>query len=204
MLELGSAVYLLLQTGPKGRVLQAGKVLVSNAVSFTAEFEQSITLTLGADMIAMGETNGRLFQQGVSVAEIVQAEPKPTAAFNRVGEIVSAEQRQMFRVSVATSGMAARIGSERNCQVVDLSHEGFGAVLKHELKIGSLVQVTLNYEGKTVFTSLARVQTTKLRPDNTFGHGFLVPDAKSAARKAMQQLSSLLQRQQLRRLAGAA
>lgn len=203
MFEVDSAMFLLLQVSAKDRVLQAGKVILSNADEVTVEFGEPVTLVAGADMIAMGETNGRLFQQGIRVKEFNADGPKITAAFRRMGEIVSAEQRQMFRVSVATAGMEARIGNEKNCQVVDLSPEGFGAILDSELKVGSLVQVSIDYEGKTLFTASARVQTCKLRPDKTFRHGFLVPDAKSPARKAMQQLSSLLQRQQLRRLAGA-
>ena len=110
----------------------------------------------------------------------------------------------MFRVSVVTAGMDARIGNERHCAVLDLSAEGFGVIAHTPFPLGSMIHVAVSYNGQTAFSTMVRVQTVKKRRDGNFRYGFLAPDKKSIARKAMQQLSTTIQRMQLRRLSGAA
>ncbi|CAN5555872.1 hypothetical protein BH10PLA1_BH10PLA1_19400 [soil metagenome] len=204
MLEVGTAMYLLLNSEGKERVLRLGKVVTSSPTAFSAEFGDSINCTVGNDMIVFAESRGRFFQQGVSVTQIQPAEQKIVIDFLRVGDLVSAEQRQTFRVSVVTKAMEATIDKETDCKVVDLSPEGFGAIVEKSLALGSLVPIAVSCDGKTKFTATARVQTIKILPDGSRRYGFLVPDKKSSARKAMQEISSTFQREQLRRLAGAA
>jgi len=204
MLECGTPMYLLLNTDGKERVLRLGKVITTSPAAFTAEFEETVPCAVGTDMIVFAESRGRFFQQGVSVAQIQQADTKVVIDFARVGDVVSAEQRQTFRVSVVTTGMVAVVDKEAGCHVVDLSPEGFGAIVEKSLALGSVVPISVTYEGKVAFIASARVQTIKILPDGSRRYGFLVPDKKSPARKAMQDISSTLQRAQLRRLSGAA
>ncbi len=206
MLGVGTATFLLIPNGSNKRVLYPGKVVESEAIQFAAEFDEAINSKLpvvGAEVIAYGELRGKFYQQGAIIFEIRASDARPVIVFDRVGDAVSAEQRQTFRVSVALSGIVANIGDERNCQVVDLSPEGLGVVSGRELKLGSLIPVSMMVEGQPI-ANAARVQTAIKRPDGKFRYGLLIPDKKSPARKALERASSSFQRQQLRRLSGAA
>ena len=203
MLATGTEMYLLIPDASNKRILHPGKVIESDAQGFVGEFEEPIAPPVGADVNAYGKVRGKFFQQGAAGVAIRQTEPQPVIAFTRVGELVSAENRQTYRVCVAMAGIAARIESEKKCAVVDMSAEGFGAVASKVYELGSLVQVAIEYEGHAIST-LARVQTVKARPDGKFRYGFLVNEKKNSPRKALEQISASVQRQQLRRLAGAA
>lgn len=185
------------------RILQPGWVVESNAEGFVAEFEPGICPEVDCDVNAYGGIRGKFYQQGARVTEIRCREPRPIIAFARCGEVVSAENRQTFRVSTLNAGILAKVGREKNCQIVDISPEGFGAIVRGDLKIGSLVPVEFQYEANSV-NAPARVQTVKIRPDGKVRYGFLAPDKFGAARKALQLMTSSLQRAQLRRLSGAA
>lgn len=137
------------------------------------------------------------------VVTLSEAREYYAVALKLVGEPASAEQRQIYRVSVPTADIRARIDREVNCHVVDVSSEGFAAVTRQEYKIGSTVKASFNFEGNDVQAD-ARVQTMKRRSDGKYRYGFFVAEKKSPARKALAAISIAMQRQQLKRLAGAA
>lgn len=203
MLAAGTEMFLLIPDDSNGRILHPGKVIESDATSFVAEFDTAISPAIGSDVNTYGEVRSKFFQQGATVTEIRQATPKAIVAFARAGDPVSAENRQTFRVSVISANIIAKVGKEKNCPVVDVSPEGFGVIAKAEFKVGILVPVEFQHAGNVV-SAPARVQTIKPRPDGKFRYGFLAPDKKSEARRSLQQITSLMQRIQLRRLAGAA
>ncbi len=203
MLRCGATMYLLIPSADNKKVLHPGKVLEVTAERYVAEFEEALTPAVESDVNSFAENNGKFFQQGAVVAEVRVAGPKPVIAFRRNGEIVSAEQRQIFRVCTVATEIFAKIGNENKCAVVDTSPEGFAAVVKGTCSVGSVVPVLLNYEGQSV-SGMARVQTAQVRPDGKTRYGFLVPKTSIDARKALRAVSGLIQRSQLRRLAGAA
>jgi hypothetical protein len=203
MLMAGTDMFLLIPDRSNERVLHRGKVLESSAEAFVAQFEEQICPEVDSDVNAYGDVRGKFFQQGAKVTEIRIVSPQPVIAFTRCGDPVSAENRQTFRVSTIAAGITAKVGKEKNCAIVDISPEGFGAVVKGELKVGSLVPVEFQYQGNVVNTP-SRVQTVKIRPDGSVRYGFLAPERHSPARKALQLITTSLQREQLRRLSGAA
>ena len=203
MLAAGTDMFLLIPDDSNGRILHPGKVIESDATSFVAQFDTAISPAPASDVNAYGEVRGKFFQQGAKVVEIRQAEPKAVIVFSRFGDPASAENRQTFRVSVVSANIIAKVGKEKNCPVVDVSPEGFGTITKAPFKVGMLVPVEFQHGGHVV-SAPARVQTVKPRPDGKFRYGFLAPDKKSEARHSLQQITSIMQRLQLRRLAGAA
>lgn len=179
-----------------------GKVIESDATSFVAEFEETIAPPVDGDVNAYCEVRGKFFQQGAVVVEIRTSKPC-VIVFRRSGESVSAENRQTYRVSLVTAEFVVDVDKESGCQVVDISPEGFAAIISRKLNLGSLVKIKLNGEGQT-FEASARVQTVQERGGGKFRYGFLVPQDNAAARKKMQQISMETQRLQLKRLRGAA
>jgi hypothetical protein len=203
MLYPGHPMFLFVPNAGNERILYPGTVIESDRENFTAEFEKIVPLASGIDVNAYGEIRGKFHQQGAIVAEVRQVEPNSVVAFARVGEPVSAENRQMYRVCVVNSGITVRLANQNNCNVVDISPAGFAAVAPGDFKMGWLVEICLDYEGKTV-AAMARVQTIKERPDGKYRYGFLVPQNNTAARRVLEAVSSSIQRLQLRRFAGAA
>ena len=202
MLLVGNPVFLLIPSPSKKRVLHPGIVIESDSTHFVGQFEDAISPPLDSDVNAFCEVNGKFFQQGAAVSEL-RPGPGNVTAFHRVGEIVSAESRQTYRVSVASADFVARIGKRSPCAVIDISPEGFAAIVCDRLNLGSIVQVKLEAEGQTLDTP-ARIQTLKELPSGEFRYGFLVPQKNIAARKALQIISAQMQRLQLKRLRGAA
>ena len=202
MLSAGDEMYLAIPDGAQKPILRPGKVVSSDATTFAAEFIEPITVAVEADVTAYASQRGKFFQQGARVVLISAAETRTIISFARVGQPVSADKRQVYRVSTATAGMLAQIGSEKKCPIVDMSGDGFGAILSRECRIGSVQQVVLVHEEQQITMSV-RTQTAAPRPDGKFRCGFLAI-GRGEGRKALQQISAAIQRQQLRRLSGAA
>jgi hypothetical protein len=202
MLAVGNAVHLLIPSTSKKRILHPGQVIESDSISFVGRFEDPIVPPVDSDVNAFCEVNGKFFQQGAVVVEIRPGSGN-VIAFRRNGESVSAESRQTYRVTVVSEGFTARLDKLRNCSVVDISPEGFAAVVTERFNLGSVVKIRMNCDAKTV-ESPARVQSVKDLPSGQFRYGFLVPRGNITARNELQRISADMQRLQLKRLRGAA
>ena len=203
MLASGTSMLLLIPNQANKRVLHPGRVLESDGERAICQFEEMITPVEGADVIAFGLIKEKFFQQSVRVKTFHPTTDTPIIELTRMGEPVSAEQRQAYRVSVASCDVRAKVGKEPNCLVVDISAEGFGAITAAEHKLGSVVPILFSLEQHTINTSV-RVQTARQRADGKFRYGFLVAEKLNPARKTLHAMSMVMQRRQLQRLAGAA
>jgi PilZ domain len=202
MLCVGNPVFLLIPSASKKRILHPGEVIESDSMSFVGRFDEPIAPPVDSDVNAFCEINGKFFQQGAVVTEL-RPGPGNIIAFRRAGEPVSAEARQTYRVSVVGAEFTAKIGKLNACSIVDISPEGFAAIVSEHLNLGSVINIKLTAEGQTV-SAPARVQTVKERSEHEFRYGFLVPRANIPARKSLQLISAEMQRLQLKRLRGAA
>jgi hypothetical protein len=203
MLGVGTDMFLFVPNEPNMRTLHPGTVIESTSDAFVAGFAELITPELLASVNAYGEVNGKFYQQAAIVTEIRQEVPGPIITFSRTGEPVSAENREIFRVCVAMAGISAEVEQEPGCSVMDISPVGLAALAATEHKLGADVRVAFDHEGWNVSTG-ARIQTVNPRPDGRFRYGLLAFGKNTEAHKALEQISMSMQRQQLRRLAGAA
>ena len=202
MLSVGNAVFLLIPSKSKKRILYPGQVIESDPIRFTGKFEDPITPAVDSDVNAFCEVNGKFFQQGAVVTEILPIAGN-VIAFRRNGEPVSAESRQTYRVSVVSEGFIAKVDKLPASSVVDISPEGFASIVDDRLNLGSVVKIKLDCDGQ-VIQSPARVQAVKDLPSGQFRYGFLIPRSNIATRNALQKISADMQRLQLKRLRGAA
>jgi len=202
MLAVGTPLFLLVPDSSKTRVLHPGKVVGFDGGIFVVQLDEPMPLAEGTDVVAFACVRNKFLQQGAIVGAQGDAAIENGLTLTLVGEAVSAESRQTYRVSVAVANFKAAIGKETDCQVVDVSPEGFAAIAKAEHRIGSNVQVNFSVEGQTV-SAAARVQTVKTRDDGKFRYGFLIAQKGTPARKALQAISAAIQRQQLKRLSAA-
>jgi hypothetical protein len=199
MIRNDGQLFLLIPGKSKTRTLHPGKVIELDGSTYTAAFETCLTIDAGTEVVVYAEVNGKFFQQGAKVILVRQSEPTAIVAFTQVGEPVSAESRQTYRVSTVTSGICAKVDRERDCPLVDVSPEGFAIITAREYAIGSMANVEFSHETMKISTA-ARVQTVKALPGGKFRHGFLAGEKKSPARKSLEQISIAMQRQQLRRM----
>src|SRR5438128_373659 len=105
MLPVGSPMYLLVPAESNERVLHPGNVIENADGRFVLEFESAVAPPAGSDADIFFERAGRFFQQGVTVVELRAPEQSPTrqqAVFQPIGQPVSAESRNSFRVCVVT------------------------------------------------------------------------------------------------------
>jgi hypothetical protein len=207
MLPVASPLFLLVPDSSKKRVLHPGRITAFVEGVYIAQMDEPLLLAEGAEVIAFHTMGAKFMQQGACVVAQSAEEEPPAAicsvAFKLVGEAISAEQRQIYRVSMPLANIKARIGKEVNCHIVDISSEGCAAMTRQEHKIGSTVPINFVYEGQSVVAD-ARVQTAKAMGDGRYRYGFFIADKKSPARKALTAICMLVQRQQLKRLSGAA
>jgi hypothetical protein len=207
MLTVGTLIFLLTPDSSKKRILKPGKVIESANGTIIVQMDEAITLEDGCEVIAFFKTGNKFVQQGAVVLTAPEQNALPPGgspiAFKLIGEAISAEKRQLYRVSVPLSNIRARIGTELACQIVDISPEGCAAITRQKYVIGSTVQIHFIHEGESVLAQ-ARVQTCKTLSDGSYRYGFYIGDKISPARRALNAISMMVQRRQLKRLAGAA
>jgi hypothetical protein len=196
MFSSGVVVQLLLLA--QTRILKPGKVVQSTGNEIVVEFEETLPIELGADTLLFVTYRDKFFQQGVKVRQVEQA-ATTIATLEKVGEFVSAEQRQIYRTSTLMADVVADLPGEPGCAVADVSPEGFSAITTREYQLGSVLRATLRHEALEIELK-ARVQTVRLRPDGKFRYGFFAGGRGGITKRAMEQLNSQMQRQQLRRI----
>lgn len=127
--------------------------------------------------------------------------------FHPTGEPVSAESRQCYRVLTSiSSDVSAVIDGQHNCPVLDVSATGFSIMSEAPLRQGQVVRVTLNHE-QNDYAGSAVVQSSKELNDGRYRYGlYCAGDEKSNGSlfKGLQQIGTKIQREQIRRLNGAA
>jgi hypothetical protein len=158
-----------------------------------------------SDVVLFFELRGKFFQQKTTFGGFVSGTPggPVTGTFYPIGVPESAEKRSIFRVCVATTEMKATVERERNCQVVDISPEGFAVIARGTYKPGTLVNVELPV-GDDRIAGQGRIQTARVLGPARTRYGFFIPPSRQDMRKALQRLSVEAQRSQLKRMSRSA
>jgi hypothetical protein len=203
VLSKTSPVHLSVPNAENKRVLYEGRVIDLDGQRVVAEFDQTLTLAEGSEVMLFAEVRGKFFQQGATVTQQRQDTPLTTIEFHTKGDPVSAEQRGSYRTSVVTSKVPVRIDRIAGCVLADISPEGVGVICPKPLTIGTTVDVAFDFEGQTIAGRL-RVQSVKMLPNGSLRFGLFVAEKRDPLRARLATLASLAQRMQLRRLSGAA
>ena len=152
------------------------------------------------------EQRRQFMQQPARVEALLEGETGPVAAVKTIGEAVSAESRQCYRVSTILSDLTATFDGVEGCSLRDVSVTGFAVISSKRYKTGQVLDAELRFEGKR-YTGKTSIQSVTEMPEGLVRYG--VNCVKSAASptaicKGVQQISMSVQRQQLNRLAGGA
>lgn len=129
----------------------------------------------------------------------------PVFVIEPVGDPISAESRQSYRVSTISAGIEARMGGETGLQVQDLSATGFALLADKKYKIGQTVEVAIRYgdeacHGKAAIQSFRELESGRLR----YGVRAIEEDPHAQTfLRTLQRISLAVQREQLARSGGS-
>lgn len=209
MFTPGRDMFLLIPDGSDERILYPGVVVEAPKGALVTRFNDPISPSVGSTVFAHCEVNRKFMQQAATVTAVLKTDPQPMFAFTLTGQPISAETRSVYRVSVAAAGNVWATLNRRaeRCLVHDLSATGFGLMSSAVLQRGEEVEATISYDGRT-YHGKARVQSIRPRPKGEFRYGFHAIESRGKAaadslNKGLGLISAAVQREQLRRLAGA-
>jgi hypothetical protein len=172
----------------------------------TAELEEpDVPFDAGQDIFVYYELKRKFVKQAARIDAVLSTEPTLVVGFQITGEIVSAENREWFRVSTSLANLTMDFGDESGCPLLDVSSVGFAVEAVARYEIGQVVPATLRHEGKE-YQGEARIQSIRELGDNRYRYGVHSIEDKASRgdlRKGQQLISAAIEREQLRRLAGS-
>ena len=122
-----------------------------------------------------------------------------------LGDAVSAESRQCFRVSTVISDRKAILSEEGEVKLVDVSATGFAVIASKERNIGQIVKTVLIHEGRE-FAGTACVQSICELSKGQIRYGMYSVEQNHKSNNltsGLRTISMDVQREQLRRLSRA-
>ena len=204
MLRPGADLYFRDPAIADERVLVHARFESGDDALSCAELDATKRFEAGQEVLIYYEKDREFVQRPVRIETL---DPRPecdgalAVGFVALGDPVSAESRQHYRVSTQSVELEACVAGDGHCPVQDLSATGFAALVPAEYAIGAAVGVDLDYEGIHC-EGQAVVQSACTRREGN-RYGFLATDAGSEAlRASLNQVSLAVQREQLRRISG--
>ena len=165
--------------------------------------EKDLPLGAGQDVFIYFEIDQKFMQQSARIDAIMQADPKQVVGLETIGEPLSAENRECFRVSTVMAGLTATVGAEEKCPVLDMSASGCAVLTSFRHSTGSVIEITLPFEGSR-FTGKGRVHSVRETSSDRFRIGLACAGDQKAGdelREGLNTITMSIQRQQLRRRA---
>jgi hypothetical protein len=206
MLRPRSEVFFRLPGDSERRELHPGVVLTVNDRSCTASLSSpALAVAPKQELVLYYFLQNKFNQQPIRVDAILESRPAKVIGFSTVGEPTVADGRQCFRVTAVVAGLTATVGPEDDSPLIDVSATGFSVVCSSSFHVGQSVPVSIRHDGRT-FTGVAAVQSVRQIEPGRTRYGMFCVNGRSASgdlAKGLAQMSSALQRAQLRRLAGA-
>ena len=218
MLQPESNIFFRIPENNKVKYLQPAHVLGLQDSIFTAEIPVGgdddaelmpaegleLDLSGGQEVLVYFEHRGEFMQQPACIETTADAQGKLLVGFRTIGEPMSAERRQCYRVSTLIACLEARLG-EHSCHLVDVSVTGFAVITDQEHSIGTVLPVTLFYEGME-YSGEACVQSTRKLTKGRMRYGLhavVDKSERSTLQAGLVHISMAVQREQLRRMSGS-
>ncbi|MHC5005765.1 MAG: hypothetical protein ACYTGF_00220 [Planctomycetota bacterium] len=206
MLASETKIFLHLPSESTKTILHPATVKEPGEHGHTAELEEpDVALEAGQDIFVFYELKRKFVKQAARIDAIMQTDPTLVVGFEVTGEIVSAENREWYRVSTGLVSLTMDFGDESGCPLLDVSSVGLAVEATKRYEIGHLVPATLHHGGRQ-YSGTARIQSIRELGGDRYRYGVhSVQDKASGGdlRKGQQLISASLEREQLRRLAGS-
>ena len=204
MLSNESGFFLRIPDESDERVLHPATVVEVQDKIYTAQLEEpDLPLSAGQNVLLYYEIDRKFMQQAARIDAVMQVEPEAIIGLETIGEPMSAEERQWYRVSTILTDLSAKIDSEELCRIQDVSTVGFAVLARDRHFVGSAVTATVQHEGKR-YSGSATVQSVREIGDGWCRYGLACAGDKQGGAelsKCLHTITMAIQRQQLRRRA---
>jgi len=196
------SVFLRLPTEAQSRILHHTTLLENGQTTLSVRPDsESLTLEPGTEILIYYDAKREFMQQSARVEALLDDDAGTVFGLEPIGEPVSAESRECFRVSTVLANLKAGVGDEINCPLTDVSVTGFSVHARTSHANGASLRVSLRHEGNE-FSGLAVVQSIRSYDDGSIRYGLRCVDQHGELAKGLKKISMSVQRQQLKRLAG--
>lgn len=204
MLGIGDGFFIETPAQFTTRILHPAKILGIKDGGYTAEIEEEdVSLEQGAEFLIYFEVRKKFVKQAATIEAVYDDESNPTIKFITVGEPVSGESRQHYRVSTVMSDLTVTLGGETDCKLLNVSATGFSVLATAHYDNGATVDASVCHEGET-FSGRICVQSSQLMAKGRIRYGLHCVDKIGSAgnlETGLRQMTMAIQRKQLRRLA---
>ena len=204
MLSTKTGIFLQIPDESETRTLHPARVVEVTDGMYTVQVEEKdVPLDAGQVVFIYFEVDQKFMQQSARIDAIMQADPKQVVGLETIGEPLSAENRECFRVSTVMAGLTATVGAEEKCPLLDTSATGCAVLTNFRYSIGSVLEIALPYQGSW-FTGKGRVHSVRETSSDRFRIGLAcVGDQKAGdeLREGLNTITMSIQREQLRRRA---
>ncbi len=187
------------------RYLHTGRVQELEPGGLTMIFEKPrFRVEAGQEIVVFYNHRRKFVQQAAKVAELQQGEQELVLNIELVGEAVSAEGREHYRVSTISADLFARLGDEDLCPLVDISATGFAIIARSEHVLGETEHAVVEfigetYEGKVCVQSVRELGRGRIR----YGMRYLEEEASCGTLKTgLQKISLAVERTLLQNQSG--
>ena len=193
------------------RRLRRSVVIESSSENFSIRFvADPFAFEVDQEVLMYFSGKTEFMQQVGSVKEIVEAaegsEEGPLFVIEPIGDAISAESRQNYRVTTISADLEAHVGGEVNLQVQDLSSTGFAVVASEEYQMGQTVEVSIAH-GEDQCHGIASVQSVRALGGDRIRYGLRAIEEDPHTGQflqVLQRISLAVQREHLQRSGGAA
>ncbi len=205
MLGLGQDVFLQLPNEMRRRFLHPAKVVGAVDGQYHVEMEKRETQVISDQEIMAFFHSGKDFvKQAARVIGDVETEPNYVITFETVGQPVSADTRECYRVSTVIAGLTVEFGRETNCPLLDVSVTGFALSSSLKYVVANIVSAKLFHEGAE-YAGQVCVQSVRELGNGRIRYGVSCVDKTPGGNNLLAgtlKLSLSVQREHARRLAG--
>lgn len=192
------------------RRLRRSVVVDASDDAFSIQFvAEPFAFEVDQEVLMYFNGNREFMQQVGRITEVAEAEEDasegPIYTIEPVGDPISAESRGHYRVSTISAGLEARVGSEDNLQVQDLSSTGFAVLASEEYQLGQTVEVAIAH-GDEQCHGIASIQSIREFGPGRIRYGMRAIEEDPHTGQfleVLQRISLAVQREQLQR-SGAA
>lgn len=207
MLRSNTGIFLHIPGESTERILHPAVIIGVRGKQYSARAEETaLDVEVGREVLIYHEVDRVFMMQTARIEGILQTEPAWMIVFETIGDPVSAESRQSYRVCTAVADLSAKLGSESGCQVLDVSTTGFSAMARRRYPPGAVLAAVMRFEDQQ-FSGTVTVQSIRSHGPDHYRYGCqvvtdrLICGGKLA--KGLEQISSTLQHRHLRRLRGS-
>jgi hypothetical protein len=205
VLKEGSSVYLERDDPSGGRVLRPGTIAAIDQDRCTIGFENSeLSIKIGDGCLIYYHEFQKFVQRRVRVEEQSETGPPLRVVMKFIGDAVSADTRQEYRVSAINAGLTVTLDTEEGCTIQEISMSGLGLVSDRKYSIGQILNVALHFEGEDYDGQMVVEWIRQLDDDRTqFGlRGLFDPKGSDMLRIGLMRFTRAVHRQNLERVSG--